>query len=603
MAFIWNNLTKHYSFAEKTNPKDRVEVEVGDALDPSQVHPQVKIKRWDNEVNASIRLIHDSINGSVKVTDDGTKITWSKKAGNEEWKAVFYHRDDLDEGGFEFEIHVPKKPPVNYIQFSVETKSLNWFYQPPLTQAEIDEGAFQPENVIGSYAVYHATKGGMNDSAGMEYKVGKAFHVYRPHVVDSVGNQTWGELSLNGNILTITVPQQFLDTATYPVVIDPTFGYTSVGGNGTNLALETSDTSVAQGQAYTLGVNGTLDSLHVGLRASFGTETADIFAALYREDSAGADSHDLVASVERIDLSVSSAAFFTFTAASESIVADSYIIAAIGDGEDISGVGQRIEILHDTGGSSTRTYSETSTGVGGYATRKSENPWTEVDASLTNIRSLYATYTASGGSSPSASISASPSASPSASISSSPSASISASPSASPSASESASPSASISASPSASESASPSASASNTPSASESASPSASESASPSASPSASESASPSASESASPSASESASPSASESASPSASESASPSASISSSPSPSSSPSASPSASESASPSASISASPSSSPSASISASPSASASSSPSASASAEYHVSTALHVGIPYHIKTG
>lgn len=95
----------------------------------------------------------------------------------------------------------------------------------------------QPENVRGSYAVYHKSKGGLNNSAGMDYKTGKAFHVYRPHAVDAVGGQTWGTLNYNKNsgLLEISIDQKWIDNAIYPIIIDPTFGYTSAGALSNNI--------------------------------------------------------------------------------------------------------------------------------------------------------------------------------------------------------------------------------------------------------------------------------------------------------------------------------------------------------------------------------
>lgn len=128
---------------------------------------------------------------------------------------------------FEFEVILKKKPATNIIQFNIETNNLKFYYQPELTQEEIDTGHFRPENVIGSYAVYHESK---KDN---EYKTGKAFHIFRPRIIDSIGNEVWGELNINTEekTLTVTIPQEFLDTATYPVrhAAGLTFGYTGEG--------------------------------------------------------------------------------------------------------------------------------------------------------------------------------------------------------------------------------------------------------------------------------------------------------------------------------------------------------------------------------------
>ena len=395
---IFDSQTKSYSAVEKENPKDDIRVIVGDDKDSSTFHPQLKISRWSNEVNFSARLLHSSIPGNVSYSDDGEKITWIKKQGQNEWKAIFYHRDDLDEGGYEFEIHLPQKPPVNSLTFSINTKELDYFYQPALTQQEIDEGAERPENVVGSYAVYHKTKGGMNDSRGYEYKCGKAFHIYRPHCVDSLGNETWGSLNVDeqAGTLTISVDQTWLDNAVYPVIVDPTFGYTVLGATaGFALYAAGTQSSNTNGQYYALGEAGTLDSIHIGTKA---TETAncDLWGAIYREDSAGADSHALVASAESLNVAhTTTFSFKTLTAASESLSVDDYIVAGLGNGEDL-GVGVQVQGCYDTA-SANRNYYESTVAAGSYATRKAEDPWTEVDSSNTQKISMYATYTATGG--------------------------------------------------------------------------------------------------------------------------------------------------------------------------------------------------------------
>ena len=47
MAFNFNSSTKSYNYTPKDDPKDRVEVEIGDSKEPDIILPQVKIMRWD----------------------------------------------------------------------------------------------------------------------------------------------------------------------------------------------------------------------------------------------------------------------------------------------------------------------------------------------------------------------------------------------------------------------------------------------------------------------------------------------------------------------------------------------------------------------------
>jgi len=240
----------------KSNPKDMLVVEIGDVKD-LEFHPQVKICRWGtsedtNEVNFSIRA-QEEAGATLKELPDGTIVYKAK-----DYEVHQYDKPDAsEEGGYEIEVFLTSKPNTNIFEFTISTKGLDFFYQPALTQAEIDEGASRPPEVIGSYAVYHATKGGMNDVAGMEYKVGKFCHIYRPKAIDANGVEVWADLHIENGILTVTVPQKFLDDAVYPVRVDPTFGYTSIGATGISLVNNT----LRAAYPYSPTLNGTLDSL------------------------------------------------------------------------------------------------------------------------------------------------------------------------------------------------------------------------------------------------------------------------------------------------------------------------------------------------------
>src|SRR3990167_6964730 len=209
----------------KTAPKDPIQVWVGDDKQPD-FKPQYKVRRW-GEVDFSIRAEEHSL-ATVEMV--GEKIVYKHPKFDVE---MFDEPGAGEDGGFEFQWKLYGVPDSNVLKATIVTDGLNFFFQPPLTQQEIDEGASRPENVVGSYAVYHATKGGMNDIAGMEYKVGKAFHIYRPKVTDANGAEIWGELNIDeqNGLLTVTVDQNFLDNAVYPVIVDPTLGYTSIGGS------------------------------------------------------------------------------------------------------------------------------------------------------------------------------------------------------------------------------------------------------------------------------------------------------------------------------------------------------------------------------------
>jgi hypothetical protein len=202
--------------------------------DPSdeEFHSKVSLNRWGNE--CFLKLLFDDSKipkGQKDVKLEDNKVKWSSS----DFDFHFYPSEVGELGGLEIEIILKKKPSANVFAFGIQSQGLKFYYQPSLTQEEIDAGAVRPENVVGSYAVYHATRTNMHRSQAdaEKYRAGKAFHIYRPKAVDSAGNMTWCDLNIDEakGLLTVTVPQEFLDNAVYPVSIDPTFGYTSVGGS------------------------------------------------------------------------------------------------------------------------------------------------------------------------------------------------------------------------------------------------------------------------------------------------------------------------------------------------------------------------------------
>ena len=202
----------------KDNPKDLVVAEIGDTKD-ADFKPQMKICRWgdtenDNEVNVSLRLVHDEKTPTITAKEG--KIKWKGK----DVEAHFYDFTNTDhpEGASEFEVILKKKPKTNVVKFTLVDKGVKYFYQPELTQEEKDQGCVRPENVVGSYAVY-ASEQKTNWVGGKEYKCGKVGHIYRPKIIDSAGTEVWGELNIDTKkeILEVTIPQDFLNTAVYPI--------------------------------------------------------------------------------------------------------------------------------------------------------------------------------------------------------------------------------------------------------------------------------------------------------------------------------------------------------------------------------------------------
>lgn len=197
--------------------RDTFEIEVGD-IKQKDFKPQVKFKRWDNEVNFSIRAAEHR---KCEVKKDGDKIRYITP----DYELHQYEK----ENGFEFEWVIDKKPKSNIFKSTIQSKGLDFYYQGELSAEENEEGKFRPENIVGSYAVYTKERK-LNFEGGKKYRSGKFGHIYRPKAIDDKGSEQWCDLNINDGLLTVTVPEEFLDTAVYPVIIDPIIGYNIEGG-------------------------------------------------------------------------------------------------------------------------------------------------------------------------------------------------------------------------------------------------------------------------------------------------------------------------------------------------------------------------------------
>lgn len=227
--------------------KNDHKIEVGDET-LEDFSPELHLKKWDNQAGFKVKY-RDVTGGdkNAKVKFNGKKIKYED--GDQE--AHFYSIDpnaDYPDGAYEMEIEYKAEPVSNVVTLDIEIDDLELYYQPALDTAGDPEADHctdtqcfdaennviteRSENVIGSYAVYHASESGdYTASGGYNYQTGKLFHIYRPKITDKDGDWVWGELNINTNTneLTITIDQTWLDNAKYPIVVDPTFGYGTKG--------------------------------------------------------------------------------------------------------------------------------------------------------------------------------------------------------------------------------------------------------------------------------------------------------------------------------------------------------------------------------------
>ena len=206
---------------------DRYEVDFGEGSrvkiggDGVDFKPHAKLGKWDNEVEINVWLETDK---KIKPKQDKGKLKWKDRK-----KEIHFYT--IDDDKFEFEVILNEKPDSNITELKIDSRGLKFYYQPALniemagqdcwtdacTETDCCD-SYRPENVIGSYAVYHESKAGDYSKMGLKnYRAGKAFHIYRPKIIDNAGKEVWGKLNITDNLLTVEIPQEFLDNAVYPI--------------------------------------------------------------------------------------------------------------------------------------------------------------------------------------------------------------------------------------------------------------------------------------------------------------------------------------------------------------------------------------------------
>jgi|GEM_PF-6269532 len=253
--------------------------------------PQIRMKKWGGEVEMGITYDNIKTGGSRSLSSDKMEY----KSDDQE-----VHAYSLNNGNFEIEVILKEKPASNVLSFTLDNyKNLDFFYQPSLTE-EYKNGYSEefgkdvvvsetqvkdlsgnilverPEKNIYSYAVYY--KDHRDHVVGQtNYETGKAYHIFRPLIDDSSGKTTWGRLNIVDNKLTVTIPQEFLETAVYPVyhASGLEFGYSTIGGTQVG-----SGSTPAGSRFQAPAGGGTITKL-----THYGTGGTNLIAAVYSDNS------------------------------------------------------------------------------------------------------------------------------------------------------------------------------------------------------------------------------------------------------------------------------------------------------------------------------
>ena len=400
-----NQTTKKISIKKKGEILG-MDVEVGDEK-KTNFYPRAKVKLWDNEVNFSIgpKMGDDEVN-NLTVEESANMISF-KKAGVKHrfyTKEKFFNkqRTELDnlfqpiaesEGGmFEFDTILDTQPASNVIEYTITTKGLDFHFQPKLPETErLDKKVGRAINVEGSYAVYHAGRNNRHASSedAKKYKTGKAFHIYRPYVEDANGDFIWADLDIDvqAETLKITIDEKWLKKAAYPIVIDPTIGYTTVGASSIVIADSNNDAGIFN---VITGEEGTLDSVH--FYASESGNLGSLYISLYEFDS-GDETNQAQVDCGVVSVTSSTPAWYSITSASEILEAAKDYLVGCGGGLAQGSKSSTLDGYYDT---LTEDLYYTNTGnSGGY--QCNTDPITiHATPHFTDRRiSTYITYTAS----------------------------------------------------------------------------------------------------------------------------------------------------------------------------------------------------------------
>jgi len=212
--------------------EDNDEVIIG-GKNPLVFEPEIQFFKWNKENSLTIKPLFDIPNATTslvgnKIEHKGDKIGW------------YANPDPENADNLKFGLILYEKPATNVFQFQLEGwEEFDFLYQKPLAN-QYPNGSYWeddgkggirtcPEEIAGSYAVYHKTKANY-EIGKVNYQIGKFGHIFRPRLLDTDGLfLCWVDLLIKDGIYTLTVDQKTLDTAKYPLKFNDWFGNQGTG--------------------------------------------------------------------------------------------------------------------------------------------------------------------------------------------------------------------------------------------------------------------------------------------------------------------------------------------------------------------------------------
>ena len=156
--------------------RSHAHVVVGNENNADACEPHVKASKWDGEAWFSLSL---RLPGNIVFQDDERCTNGLIELLS---PVLDYRTYVLNDGVMEIDILLKAKPIQGLtLRYDVQkSDNVDFHYQDAPTQQEIDDfGASTPENVIGSYAIYHKTE------SNFKYRTGKVGHLYSWIAIDA----------------------------------------------------------------------------------------------------------------------------------------------------------------------------------------------------------------------------------------------------------------------------------------------------------------------------------------------------------------------------------------------------------------------------------
>lgn len=192
--------------------------------------PRVRMRRWGDRF--ALELIRPAGAPKVRVTDTSDDDKQFRLSANQRVRYRRLAKLDFPDGTswrpedgrlIQAIVWLRVPPPSNRWSFRIRAppeEQLVFMPQGELTPADVAAGDVRPSYIIDSLAVY-----GTNPHR-------KLFHIPRAFATDAAGAWTWGRLRVVGNRVTKIIPAAWLaaPARVYPVRVDATMGYTSIGG-------------------------------------------------------------------------------------------------------------------------------------------------------------------------------------------------------------------------------------------------------------------------------------------------------------------------------------------------------------------------------------